>query len=207
MAHQTQESRTNRKQEILQTLAMMLETSLSEKITTAALAARVGVSEAALYRHFPSKAKMYDALLDFAEDVIFSRMDGILESSEGAREQCRSALEMCLQFAELNPGISRILTGDVLVGEHERLKKRSNQIFLRLEAQLKQQLRKAEFSEGLRTRQPVGTCTDLLVAQLEGKLAGFVRSGFQKRPTTHWNEHWTLLAASLFVDESRAGEI
>lgn len=178
---------------------MMLESSPGNKITTAALAAQVGVSEAALYRHFPSKAKMFDALLDFTEEAIFSRVSQILESSNGAQEQCRLILEVTLQFAELNPGICRILTGDALVGEHERLKKRANQILARLETQLKQLLREAEVKEGLRTNKPVGVCVDLMITQLDGRLISYVRSGFERKPRTNWPDHWLLIANAIFI--------
>lgn len=196
---ETKQTRGNRKQEILEALAMMLESSPGNKITTAALAAQVGVSEAALYRHFPSKAKMFDALLDFTEEAIFSRVSQITDSSHSAREQCRLILEVTLQFAELNPGICRILTGDALVGEHERLKKRANQILSRLETQLKQQLRQAEVKEGLRTRKPIGVCVDLMITHLDGRLISYVRSGFQRKTRENWDDHWQLIADSVFV--------
>jgi TetR/AcrR family transcriptional regulator len=196
---ETKQTRGNRKQEILQALAMMLESSPGNKITTAALAAQVGVSEAALYRHFPSKAKMFDALLDFTEEAIFSRVSQITDSSHGAREQCRLILEVTLQFAEMNPGICRILTGDALVGEHERLKKRANQILSRLETQLKQQLRESEVKEGLRTKKPIGISVDLMITYLDGRLISYVRSGFQRKTRENWEDHWQLIAESVFV--------
>ena len=196
---ETKQTRGNRKQEILEALAMMLESSPGNKITTAALAAQVGVSEAALYRHFPSKAKMFDALLDFTEEAIFSRVTQITSSSQGAGEQCRLILEVTLQFAEMNPGICRILTGDALVGEHERLKKRANQILSRLETQLKQLLREAEIKEGLRTRKPIGVCVDLMVTHLDGRLISYVRSGFQRKTRENWEDHWQLIADSVFI--------
>lgn len=199
MADERSTKRGNRKQQILEALAMMLESSPGNKITTAALAAEVGVSEAALYRHFPSKAKMYDALLDFTEEAIFSRIPQILSGNKDAKDQCRTIIEMVLQFAEINPGICRILTGDALVGEHERLKKRANQILLRLETQLKQLLREAEVSEGLRTLKPLGISVDLLMSHIDGKLIGYVRSGFERKPRVNWGDHWQLLANSLFL--------
>jgi TetR/AcrR family transcriptional regulator len=195
----TQNKRGQRKHEILEALAMMLESSPGNKITTAALASQVGVSEAALYRHFPSKAKMFDALLDFTEEAIFSRVAQILESPNGAQEQCRLILEVTLQFAELNPGICRILTGDALMGEHERLKRRANQILARLETQLKQLLRESEVKEGLRTRKPVGVCVDLMITQLDGRLISYVRSGFERKPRKSWADHWQLLADAIFA--------
>jgi len=189
--------RGNRKQEILESLAMMLESSPGNKITTAALAAQVGVSEAALYRHFPSKAKMFDALLDFTEEAIFSRIPQILATSQSTQDKVRSIIELTLQFSEINPGICRILTGDALVGEHERLKKRSNQIMLRLETQLKQILREAELTENLRTQKPVGVSVDLIMSVLDGKLTAYVSSDFEPKP--NWADHWEMIASSLFV--------
>ena len=192
-------NRGNRKQDILEALAMMLESSPGNKITTAALAAQVGVSEAALYRHFPSKAKMFDALLDFTEEALFSRITQILAAAQPARDKCQSIMGLVLQFSEINPGICRILTGDALVGEHERLKKRSNQIMLRLETQLKQMLREAELSEGLRTQKPVGVSVDFMMSVIDGKLTAYVRSDFGRKPGENWGQHWAMLATSLFV--------
>ena len=192
-------NRGNRKQDILEALAMMLESSPGNKITTAALATQVGVSEAALYRHFPSKAKMFDALLDFTEEALFSRITQILAAAQPARDKCQSIMELVLQFSEINPGICRILTGDALVGEHERLKKRSNQIMLRLETQLKQMLREAELSEGLRTQKPVGVSVDFMMSVIDGKLTAYVRSDFGRKPGENLGQHWAMLASSLFV--------
>ena len=192
-------NRGNRKQDILEALAMMLESSPGNKITTAALAAQVGVSEAALYRHFPSKAKMFDALLDFTEEALFSRITQILAAAQPAHAKCKSIMELVLQFSEINPGICRILTGDALVGEHERLKKRSNQIMLRLETQLKQMLREAELSEGLRTQKPVGVSVDFMMSVIDGKLTAYVRSDFSLRPCENWGQHWEMLATGLFA--------
>ena len=199
MAEQSGKKRSNRKAEILQALAMMLETSTGNKITTAALAAQVGVSEAALYRHFPSKAKMFDALLDFSEDAIFSRVPQIVNTDKSAVDKCRTIVELSLQFAELNPGICRILTGDALVGEHERLKRRSNQIIARLETQLKQLLREAEVKEKLRTTKPIGVSVDLLMTLIDGRPTAYVRSDFKRKPRDNWADHWELINHSLFV--------
>lgn len=195
----TNNNRGNRKQEILESLAMMLESSPGNKITTAALAAEVGVSEAALYRHFPSKAKMFDALLDFTEEAIFSRLPQIMASGKNTQDKCKDIVELCLGFAEVNPGICRILTGDALVGEHERLKKRSNQIMARLETQLKQMLREAELAENLRTQHPLGVSVDLVMSYLDGKLTAYVRSGFEKKPRDNWSVHWQIMSQSLFI--------
>ena len=190
--------RGQRKQEILEALVSMLEHNAGSKITTAALAAQVGVSEAALYRHFPSKARMFDNLFDFIEDALFSRIPHILSSPHVTEEKCRLIMELVLQFIERNPGIARLLTGDALVGEHERLRGRTQQIFARLETQFKQLLREAELQENFRTCQPVGITADLLMRLVDGKLLVFVRSGFSAQPSEHWSQHWSLLSQSLF---------
>lgn len=134
----------SRREQILQALAHMLETSPGARITTAGLAKTVGVSEAALYRHFPSKAKMFDGLIEFIEETIFERIAVILREDNSAMGRCEKILGLLLTFAERNPGISRILTGDALTGETERLRTRVTQLFDRLETQLKQILREAE---------------------------------------------------------------
>ena len=127
--------RTNRKEQILQSLAQMLETSPGQRITTAKLAAEVGVSEAALYRHFPSKARMFEGLIEFIEDTLLSRINLILENEKETQSRVYNILMLLLAFAEKNPGITRILTGDALQGENERLRKRIQSLFEKLETQ------------------------------------------------------------------------
>lgn len=190
--------RRNRRDEILQSLVLMLEKAPGSKITTAALAAEVGVSEAALYRHFPSKAKMYDALLDFVEESLFSRISVILEQNFSAKKTCAQILELWLQFAEKNPGICRIFTGDALVGENDRLAKRSAQVMLRLETQLKQLLREAEAREGLRTSQPMAICASQMCALTDGKILQYVRSNFKQKPAANFDLHWQILESGVF---------
>lgn len=190
--------RGNRRDEILHALVLMLENSPGSKITTAALAAEVGVSEAALYRHFPSKAKMFDALLDFIEESLFSRISVILDQAFSAPKTCGQILELTLQFAEKNPGICRILTGDALVGENSRLAKRSAQIMLRLETQLKQVLREAEAKDGLKTNQPVAVCANQMCALVDGKVLQYVRSSFSEKPATAFDLHWKMLENGIF---------
>ena len=190
--------RGNRREEILQALVMMLESSPGNKITTAALAAEVGVSEAALYRHFPSKARMFDALLDFIEESVFSRISAILDQPFSTKQKCSKIMELVLHFSMKNPGICRILTGDALVGENDRLNKRSAQIMHRLEAQLKQILRTAELVEGVRTSQPVAICANQLCAFIDGKILQYVRSNFTQSPSMNLDLHWRLLEQSIF---------
>ncbi len=137
--------KVSRSEQILQALARMLESNHGQRITTAALAKEVGVSEAALYRHFPSKARMFEGLIGFIEETIFSRANLISTSSSPAIRQCEQILTLVLAFVERNPGMARILTGDALAGETDRLRHRVNQFFERLETQLKQIMREAEY--------------------------------------------------------------
>jgi len=188
----------SRREQILQALAHMLESNPGQRITTAALAREVGVSEAALYRHFPSKARMFEGLIGFIEETLFSRIKRILASDAPALRQCEQILTLLLAFVEKNPGMARILTGDALAGETDRLRVRVNQLFERLETQLKQVLREAELKEGLRTQVPPGSAANLALAAAEGRIRQFVRSEFKRRPTEHWLEQWTCLGNSLF---------
>ena len=194
------EQKLSRKEQILQALAHMLEAEPGGRITTAGLAREVGVSEAALYRHFPSKAKMFEGLINFVEDTVFSRVNRILQETPDARAQAEQILTLLLTFTERNPGITRLLTGDALAGENERLRQRIEQFFDRVESQLRQLLRDAEFKQNLRTVIPPATTANLLLAAAEGRIAQFVRSGFRQLPTTGWAEQWPVLVAGLFRD-------
>jgi TetR/AcrR family transcriptional regulator len=187
-----------RAQEILQALARMLEKSGGGRITTAALAAELGVSEAALYRHFPSKTRMYEGLIDFIEDTVFARVRGIVSDEPNPVNQCFRILSLVLAFAEKNPGITRILNGDALTGETERLHDRIAQFFDRLESQLKQILREAEVRDGLKLQVPVSTAANLMLCSADGKISQFVRSQFKTPPTKDWQEQWQLLTAAMF---------
>ena len=130
----------NRREHILQCLATMLETNPGQRITTAKLAAEVGVSEAALYRHFPSKARMFEGLIDFIEESLLSRINLIMDEEKDTMKRCQHLLQLLLIFAERNPGISRLLNGDALLGEHDRLRNRIGQIFSKIETHLKQEV-------------------------------------------------------------------
>lgn len=189
---------SQRRQQILEALAQMLEASPGTRITTAALAREVGVSEAALYRHFPSKGKMFEGLIEFIEDTLFSRISIILNEETVASVRCERMLALLLAFTERNPGITRILTGDALTGETGRLHQRVAQLFDRYETQLKQVLREAELREGLRPVIPLGAAANLLMATVEGRIAQFVRSGFTRSPTANWQEQWELLMTGFF---------
>jgi TetR/AcrR family transcriptional regulator len=193
------EQKLSRRDHILQALAAMLESQPGARITTAALAKEVGVTEAALYRHFPSKARMFEGLIDFVEEVVFSRVSLILEEEKDARDRCEKILFLLLMFAERNPGITRILNGDALTGEHERLQVRIAQFFDRLETQLRQVLREAELRESLGTAITSNAAANLLLALVEGAISRFVRSGFRQQPTEYWDSQWRYLRQTLFV--------
>ena len=187
----------SRAQEILQTLARMLETSRG-RITTAALAAELGLSEAALYRHFPSKTRMYESLIDFIEETIFGRVRAIVNDEPDAVNQCYRILSLVVAFCQKNPGITRILNGDALAIENERLHSRVAQFFDRLESQLKQALREAEVRDGLKLNVPVSVAANLMLVTVEGKISQFVRSDFKTLPNQHWAEQWALITSAIF---------
>ena len=191
------DKKPSRKEQILQSLAHMLEAAPGGRITTAGLAKEVGVSEAALYRHFPSKAKMFEGLISFIEEAIFSRINRIMEDGK-ASDQVEQILTLLLAFTERNPGITRLLTGDALTGENARLHQRIQQFYDRVESQLKQVLRDAEFKEGLRTQATPTITANLLLAAAEGRIAQFVRSGFRIKPSQDWPAQWALLQPTLF---------
>lgn len=190
--------RNSKAQDILQALALMLESSRGARITTAALASELGCSEAALYRHFPSKTKMYEGLIDFIEETIFARVNNIINDEPDAINQCQRILSLTLTFAEKNAGISRLLHGDALTGETERLRHRIAQFFSRLESQLKQIVREAELNQGIIVNPSPAIAVDLMINLLEGKISQFVRSEFKQHPTQYWQDQWPLVAEQLF---------
>ncbi len=189
----------SRRDTILQALAEMLEQSPHKKITTAALATKVGVSEAALYRHFPSKARIYEGLIDFIEDALFSRISTIVKDAQSTQERCRMIITLLLSFSEKNPGLSRILSGDALTGETERLHTRINQLFTRIESQIKQLLREGELRENCRTHLLASATAELLLVIAEGKIRQYVRSNFSSLPTRHWKEQWAALEGAIYL--------
>jgi TetR/AcrR family transcriptional regulator len=193
------EAKISRKDHILQCLARMLETGPGERITTAALAKEVGVSEAALYRHFPSKARMFEGLIVFIEETLFSRITRILEDEPSAQKRCEKILTLVLTFAEKNPGMTRLMTGDALAGETERLRVRISQLFDRLEAQIKQVLREAQLRENLHCVLSTSILSNLLMASVEGRLMQFVRSEFKKPPTANWEVQWQHLSRDMLL--------
>ncbi|MBU2979831.1 MULTISPECIES: nucleoid occlusion factor SlmA [unclassified Alteromonas] len=185
--------KTNRRAQILQALAGMLESHQGQRITTAKLAETVGVSEAALYRHFPSKARMFEGLIEFIEETLFSRINKILNEEKDAAARCQLILHLLLGFAEKNPGITRILNGDALMGEQDRLRARIAKLFERLETQLKQILRERKLREGKSLAAEEGVIANLMVCYVDGRINQFIRSGFTRKPTEQFNEQWHLL--------------
>ena len=190
-------TKTTRKQEILEALATMLEQSPGSRITTAALAKHVGVSEAALYRHFPSKSKMFEGLIEFIESTLFTQFNLILDNETNAFARCGKILSLMVIFCERNPGITRLLTGDALTGETDRLHQRISQLFDRVETQLRQVLRDGELREGLKLTLSVNETCNLLLASAEGLIAKFVRSQFKQAPSQNWQQQWPYLIAGL----------
>lgn len=197
-------NKVSRRQQILESLAHMLEDSPGARITTAALAKQVGVSEAALYRHFPSKSKMFEGLIEFIEETLFTRISMIMNDEPGSLARCNKILHLLLTFTERNPGITRILTGDALTGETERLRQRVAQVFDRMETQIKQILREAELREGLRPTLPMNAAANLLMSNAEGRIAQFVRSEFKRRPTEYWDDQWPVLVSGFFRENITA---
>ncbi|UCQ54227.1 nucleoid occlusion factor SlmA [Edwardsiella tarda] len=191
-------TKRNRREEILQALAQMLESSDgSQRITTAKLAANVGVSEAALYRHFPSKTRMFDSLIEFIEDSLISRINLILQDEKDTLNRLRLILLLILGFAERNPGLTRIMTGHALMFEQDRLQGRINQLFERIEAQLRQVLKERRLREGNAFAHDETLLASQLLAFCEGILSRFVRSEFRYRPTQEFDTRWPLLASQL----------
>jgi TetR/AcrR family transcriptional regulator len=188
---------SNRKQQILQSLAQLLEENRGDRITTSALAKQCGVSEAALYRHFPSKARMFEALIEFAEESVFSRINRILDEEKLTSERCAKMLYLLLGFAERNPGITRVLLGDALVGEHDRLLERVEHFFSRLETQLKQTLREAAIRQDLASPINPESYANLLLTWAEGLMHQYVRTGFKTSPLQLWDTQWPQIAQLL----------
>jgi TetR/AcrR family transcriptional regulator len=190
----------DRKQQILEVLAQELESNPGSRITTASLSRAVGVSEAALYRHFSSKAKMFEALIDFAEESVFGLINRILEEESGSMERCQQIIQLVLGFSERNPGITRVLLGDALIGENERLRVRVGKFFERIETQMKQVLREANLSNGARAAISIDAAANEFMVIIEGKMSQYVRTNFQRRPTLHWDEQWKASSSGIFRD-------
>ena len=192
----TSTTKISRKQQILESLAYMLEENKGARITTASLAAKVGVSEAALYRHFPSKARMFESLIEFVEESIFTRINIIVSQSAVEEDRVGQIINLVITFASRNPGISRILTGEALTGEQERLRTRIAQLFNRLEVQLKQVIREKSVAEG-KTGADAAVIANLLMNLIDGRLQQFVRSDFKRSPLDNWDQQWKLVYQQL----------
>lgn len=191
-------SRIDRREQILQAFATMLETRPGLRITTAALAAHVGVSEAALYRHFPSKAKMIDGLIAFAEATVFDRVGQIITEQDDPESRCQAVLTLLLAFCARNPGFARLFDGDALLGETERLRRRMRQFYDRIETQLRQIIREAYATRRTAAPLTAAAAANLLLAAAEGRISQFVRSEFKAQPTEDWSHQWRVLAQALF---------
>ena len=175
-----------RRVQILQALATMLEQPGAERVTTAALAAKLDVSEAALYRHFASKAQMFEGLIEFIEQSVFTLVNQIAEREVDPSARARRLVVMVLQFAEKNPGMTRVMVGDALVFENDRLQERMNQFFDKLESNLKQGLRDAGTANGAATPTvDAQVRASVAVAFMVGRLQRFARSGFKRLPSEH----------------------
>jgi len=173
-----------RRVQILQTLASMLEQPGAERITTAALAAKLDVSEAALYRHFASKAQMFEGLIEFIEQSVFTLANQINERETAGQVQAQKVITVLLQFGEKNPGMTRVMVGDALVFENDRLLTRMNQFFDRIESQLRQSLRLAAETAGSVTPTvDANARASVLTAFAVGRLQRYARSGFKRNPT------------------------
>ena len=175
-----------RKLQILQTVAHMLEQPKGEKITTAALAAKLELSEAALYRHFASKAQMFEGLIEFIEQTVFGLINKITQEEKSGRKQVEAVIAMLLGFAQKNRGMSRVLIGDALVNEDERLQQRINQLMDRLEATLKQSLRMAATQGEMGAAVDVGAYASVLLCYVIGRWELFAKSGFTRDPLAGW---------------------
>lgn len=183
-----------RKLQILQTLATMLEQPKGEKITTAALAARVEVSEAALYRHFASKAQMFEGLIEFIESTVFGLINKITEQQENGLSQVQATILMLLNFAERNPGMTRVMIGDALVNEDERLQARMNQFIERIELAIKQSLRVAA-SQGQASEAEVAARANLITSAVLGHWQRYAKTGFKQNPSAHASVQIAMLLA------------
>ena len=197
MVTNTAKKKVNRKDDILRALAVMLEGKPGQRITTAKLAAQVGVSEAALYRHFPSKARMFEGLIDFIESAVFTQINLIKDQQKQTLKRVEHLVYFLLGFAEQNPGLTRILMGDALLGEHERLQVRIGHLFSKLESQVKQILREKPMLDGEKLLHDEVMVANLLLAFVEGRMSQFVRSQFKHKPTHNFKAQWGFIHAQL----------
>lgn len=183
-----------RKLQILQTIATMLEQPKGEKITTALLASKLDISEAALYRHFASKAQMFEGLIEFIEQTVFGLANKITAEETSGLRQAEGILAMLLGFAQKNRGMTRVLIGDALVNEDERLQARINQFLDRIETTLKQALRIAVSQGELDSSADVGAHANVLLCYVIGRWQLFGKSGYTRDPMAQWPQQWAILS-------------
>jgi len=188
-----------RKDQILQTLAQMLENPAAERITTAALAARLKVSEAALYRHFKGKAQMFEGLIEFIEQTLFALINKITNEEKNGLRQLEAIVSVLLAFAQKNRGMTRVLIGDALVNEDERLQARINQFHERLEAALKQALRFGVTQREIDAEVDVTAHANLLMSFVTGRWHQFAKSGFKRDPVELWGKQWRQLMEGVIA--------
>jgi TetR/AcrR family transcriptional regulator len=188
-----------RRDQILQTLAQMLEAPAGEKITTAALAARLSVSEAALYRHFKGKAEMYDGLIEFIEHTLFALINRITGDEKSGLRQLEAIIGVLLGFAQKNRGMTRVLIGEALVNEDERLQTRINQLHERLEAALKQALRFGVSQKEIAQEVDISAHANLIMSFVAGRWHQFAKSGFKRDPLELWAKQWRLLMEGVIA--------
>ena len=189
----------DRKDQILQTLAAMLENPAGEKVTTAALAARLKVSEAALYRHFRGKAEMFDGLIEFIEQTLFALINKITGEEKSGVRQLEAILGIMLAFAQKNRGMTRVLVGDALVNEDERLQTRISQLHDRLEAALKQALRFGVSQREIAQEVDIAAQANLMMSFVVGRWHQFARSGFKRDPVELWAKQWRQLREGVIA--------
>jgi TetR/AcrR family transcriptional regulator len=189
----------DRKHQILQTLAQMLENPAGEKATTAALAARLGVSEAALYRHFRGKAEMFEGLIEFIEQTLFALINKITGDEKSGLRQLEAIMGVMLAFAQKNRGMTRVLVGDALVNEHDRLQLRINQLHDRLEAALKQALRFGVSQQEIAQDVDIAAQANLLMSFITGRWHQFAKSGFKRDPVELWPKQWRQLMEGVIA--------
>jgi len=189
----------DRKHQILQTLAQMLENPAGEKATTAALAARLGVSEAALYRHFRGKAEMFEGLIEFIEQTLFALINRITGDEKSGLRQLEAIMGVMLAFAQKNRGMTRVLVGDALVNEDDRLQTRINQLHDRLEAALKQALRFGVSQQEIAQEVDIAAQANLLMSYVTGRWHQFAKSGFKRDPVELWPKQWRQLMEGVIA--------
>lgn len=189
----------DRKNQILQTLAQMLEGPAAEKITTAALAKKLDVSEAALYRHFTGKAQMFEGLIEFIEQTLFALINKIVSEEQNGLRQGEQVIGVLLGFAQKNRGMTRVLIGDALVNEDDKLQVRINQLHERLEATLRQTLRFATTQNAIAQDVDINAQANLILSWVNGRWHQFAKSGFKRDPTEMWARQWKQLMEGVLA--------